>query len=114
MEVHHDNQFQHTLYQILAAYQLGHSSDDPTICNYSTFQCQQSHIQSRTICGLVKPLCPILRFSCSLCRFYLSTKSCKKTCQKYDKYCGSSECNSSTMPSEPVGKKNLLITIFSK
>ena len=115
IEVNHGNKLHlHTLHQIVAANQLGISgSNDPTICNLSTFPCQQSDLQSRNLCGLVKPLCPVLKFSCSLCQFYLSTKTCKKTCQKYEKYCGSSGCSdSSTMPSEPateitgVGKKN--------
>ena len=56
--------------------------------------------QPKTHCGLVKPFCHALKFKCRLCHFYLPTKYCKKTCQKYDQYCGSNECSIST-PSEP-------------
>ena len=57
-------------------------------------------LQPRTHCELVKPLCPVLKFKCRLCRFYWSTKSCRKTCETSEKYCGSSGCSvSSTIPS---------------
>ena len=83
------------------AHQLGLKSIDPTICNLSTFPCQQRDLQPRTLCGLMKPICPVLKFSCRLCKVYLSSKSCRKTCKTYKKYC-SSECSSvSSSPSEP-------------
>ena len=98
----------------MTASQLSISSNNPTICNPSTFQCQQRDLQSRTQCGIVKPLCPVLKFSCSLCNFYLSTKTCKRICQKYKKYCGSSSgCSSSppiiTGPSPAEFKKGTCI-----
>ena len=60
-------------------------------------------------------------FSCSLCKFYLSSKSCKKTCQTSEKYCGISGCSSSSIsistPTEPAieitdDSKNKLETHF--
>ena len=87
---------------IVEAHQLGLKYGDPTICNLSTFPCQQSDFQQRTLCGLVKPLCPVLKFTCRLCKFYLPKHSCRKTCQTYEKYCSSSGCSSSSStPSEP-------------
>ena len=106
---------------LVQANQLGLSSTDVTICNLSTFQCKQSDLQPRTQCGLVKPLCPVLKFSCRLCKFYLSKKSCKKTCQTSEKYCGISGCSSSSIsistPTEPAieitdDSKNKLETHF--
>ena len=94
------------LNHLTAAYQLGLSSSDPTICNHSTFPCQESNLQSRTQCGLIKPLCPVLKFACSLCRFYLSTKTCRKTCQISGKYCGSSGCGSSSTEISPPSEIN--------
>ena len=92
-ELHKDN-----LYFLAEAHQLGLKSIDPTICNLSTFPCQQRDLQPRTLCGLMKPICPVLKFSCRLCKFYLSSKSCRKTCKTYKKYC-SSECSSSSSSS---------------
>ena len=57
---------------------------------------KQNDMQSRTQCGLIKPLCPVLKFSCSLCQFYLSTKTCRKTCQISGKYCEGNDCSSSS------------------
>ena len=95
-----------TLHYLVDANQLGLLSNDPIICNFLSFPCHQRDLQSRTVCGLVKPLCPVLKFTCQLCRYYLSTKSCRKTCQTAGKYCGSSGCNSSSIeiatPSEPI------------
>ena len=87
-----------TINSLVEANQLGLSSKDPTICNLSTFPCQQSGLQPRTLCGLIKPMCPILKLSCRVCQFYLSTKSCRKTCQTSGKYCSSSGCNSDPAP----------------
>ena len=85
---------------LVKANQLGLSSTDATICNFSSFQCKQRDLQPRTLCGVVKPICPVLKFSCRLCNFYLSSKSCRKTCQTFEKYCGSSGCNSSSIISD--------------
>ena len=99
-----------TLNYLAHANQLGlSSSSNLTVCS---FPCQRSNLQPRTLCSLIKPICPVLKFTCRLCKFYFSTKSCRKTCQTSEKFCGSSGCdNSSTVivtPSEPVtdGKKN--------
>ena len=86
------------LNSLVEANQLGLSSRNHTICNLSTFPCQQSDLQSRTLCGLIKPMCPVLKISCQLCQFYLSAKSCTKTCQTSRKYCSSSVCNSEAAP----------------
>ena len=56
----------------------------------------QSDLQSSTICGLITPVCPVLKFACSRCQYFLSTKTCKKTCQTSGKYCGSDGCSSSS------------------
>ena len=107
-----------TLNYLAEANQLGLSSSDLTVCSLSTFPCQKTNLQPRTLCGLVKPMCPVLIFSCRLCKFYLSTKSCRKTCRTSEKFCGSSGCSNSSTPSEPVTyrkKKNnqLLLHINS-
>ena len=98
---------------LVEANQLGLSSRNPTICSLSNFPCQKSDLQHRTLCGIVKPICPVLKFSCRLCKFYLSTKSCRKTCQTSEKFCGSSGCsNSSTiisMPSVPTDGKKIFV-----
>ena len=106
---------------LVKANQLGLSSTDATICNFSTFQCKQRDLQPRTLCGIVKPICPVLKFSCQFCKFYLSSKSCRKTCQIFGKYCGSSECSSSsisipTVPSTEItdNSKSKFETLFFK
>ena len=106
---------------LVKANQLGLSSTDATICNFSSFQCKQRDLQPRTLCGVVKPICPVLKFSCRLCNFYLSSKSCRKTCQTFEKYCGSSECSSSSIsiPTEPSteitgNSKSKIETLFFK
>ena len=78
---------------LIEANQLGLLSNDPTICNLSTFPCQRSNLQPQTLCGIIKPMCPVLKLSCRVCKFYLSTKSCRKTCQTSKKYCSSSGCS---------------------
>ena len=93
------------LNSLVEANLLGLSSSDRTICNLSTFPCRQSDLKSRTQCGLVKPLCPVLEFSCRLCQFYLSTKSCRKTCQTSRKYCSSSGCSNEPAPEISQCKK---------
>ena len=74
----------------------------------------EGNLQSRTVCGIMKPLCPAIKFACNLCRYYLATEVCKKTCQASGNYCLKSKCEISSDPCEPViditdnGKKNLL------
>ena len=101
----------HTLKYLVEANQLGLKSSNPKICSLSNVSCLKSDLQQRTLCGIIKPICPVLKFSCRLCKFYLSTK-CRKTCQTYENFCGNSGCsNSSTIslsrPNEPAVETTL-------
>ena len=66
----------------------------------------KSNLQPKTICGIIKPICPALTVSCRLCKqstYFSSTKSCQKTCQTSKQYCSTtSPCgSSSSTPTEP-------------
>ena len=81
-----------TLNYLAHANQLGLSatSSNLTVCS---FPCQKSSLQPRTLCGLIKPMCPVLKFTCRLCKFYLPITSCTKACKTSKKFCAKSGCN---------------------
>ena len=87
-----------TLNSIVEANQFGMASRDSRICNH--YNCQHSDLQPRSLCSFIKPMCPILRFSCRLCKFYLPGKTCTKTCQTSRKYCGSAGCMIESAPED--------------
>ena len=81
-----------TLNYLAHANQLGLSatSSNLSVCS---FPCQKSYLQPRTLCGLIKPMCPVLKFTCRLCKFYLPITSCTKACKTSKKFCAKSGCN---------------------